>query len=48
VLTEIVCPVCAEVGAEEICPSGWFVAHEPHRPPPPEKTVPSGRSTATE
>lgn len=28
-------------------PSAWLVAQSPHRPPPPEKTRPSGSRLAT-
>ena len=67
VVTVMVCPVAAEVGAVvmvgrtfsvplafnryggvKICPSGWLVEQNPHSPPPPENTRPSGRRTATE
>src|SRR3712207_1478715 len=34
-------------GGVRISPSQWFVLHLPHRPPPPEKTRPSGSRTAT-
>jgi hypothetical protein len=34
-------------GGVKICPLGWFVAHVPQSPPPPENTRPSGSRTAT-